>query len=322
MTNPSRPLRLVFAGTPEFAALHLAALLESPHQVVAVYTQPDRPAGRGKKLTASPVKLLAVDAGLPLQQPPSLRGEAAQADLQTFDADLLVVVAYGLILPQTILDTPREGCINVHASLLPRWRGAAPIQRAIESGDPESGVTIMQMDAGLDTGAMLRSRAVTITDSTSAGLLQDQLAAIGAPLLLEVLNSLDESLADAQAQDESLATYAAKIDKAEAEVDWSLPAALLQRKLLAFNPFPAAWTLLEGQRIKLWEASTCSNSGPPGTILQATISPTSESGIVVACGEGALRLKRLQLAGGKVLDAAQLLNARRELFAPGKVLGS
>ncbi|MEM0955757.1 MAG: methionyl-tRNA formyltransferase, partial [Pseudomonadota bacterium] len=234
MTQP----RVVFAGTPAFAASHLNALIGANLTPVAVYTQPDRPAGRGKKLTASPVKLAAAAAGLPVLQPDSLRTEAAAGTLADLNADVMVVVAYGLILPQKILDTPRYGCINVHASLLPRWRGAAPIQRAIEAGDSQSGVTIMKMEAGLDTGPMLKSAAVEITPHMHSGMLHDQLAEVGPPALIDVLRALPDKLLGAELQDDSLATYAAKIDKGEAAIDWALDAPTLDRRIRAFNPFP------------------------------------------------------------------------------------
>ena len=304
--------RIVFAGTPEFAALHLAGLLEAGHRPVAVYTQPDRPAGRGKKLTSSPVKALAQQHDIPVIQPPSLKPAEAQAELAALNPDLLIVVAYGLILPQAVLDIPAFGCINVHASLLPRWRGAAPIQRAIEAGDSQTGTTIMQMEAGLDTGPMLAIASVNIHPRMNASELHDRLAEAGVPLLISVLETLPAALAAAQPQDDSLATYAAKIDKAEAEVDWQLDAAVLARRIRAFNPFPVCWTRLGDQRIKLWEAEPCNADGEPGTIVDA-----DSAGLTVACGSGGLRLTRLQFPGGKPLDVAALLLSRSELLAPG-----
>lgn len=311
------PLRLVFAGTPDFAATHLQALLTSRHEIVAAYTQPDRPAGRGKKLHASPVKELALAAGIPVLQPASLRGTEARAELAALRADVMVVVAYGLILPQAVLDTPRLGCINVHASLLPRWRGAAPIQRAIEAGDSASGITIMQMDAGLDTGAMLARESLPIAAGTSAGMLHDQLAAIGPPLLLQVLDSLPAYRRAALPQEDAGATYARKIDKSEAALDWSRDAAELARTVAAFNPFPICYGLLAGERVRIWEASAeslpdATDSAAPGTVLSA-----DRDGILVSCGEGALRVRRLQLPGGRALPAADILNARGALFVPG-----
>ncbi len=249
------PLRVVFAGTPDFAASSLAAVLDSEHEVVAVYTQPDRPAGRGRKLTPSPVKQLAQGHGLPVYQPASLKDADAQAELAALNADVMVVVAYGLLLPQAVLDTPRLGCINVHASLLPRWRGAAPIQRAIEAGDSASGVTIMQMDAGLDTGAMLYEVRTPITSRTTGGDLHDRLAIQGANALVNVLDQLDSDSLEATPQPEEGVTYAAKLSKAEAELDFTQSAEQLARKIRAFNPWPVAWCTLGNDRLRLLMAS-------------------------------------------------------------------
>jgi len=310
--------RIVFAGTPEFAALHLRALLDVNIRPVAVYTQPDRPAGRGKKLSASPVKQLAQDYDIPVLQPASLRAPEAQEELKALQPDLLIVVAYGLILPQAVLDIPTFGCINVHASLLPRWRGAAPIQRAIEAGDSRSGTTIMQMEAGLDTGPMLATAEVDIGPHMTAAELHDALAEAGAPLLLGVLGDLEHYLADARVQDDALATYANKIEKAEAEIDWRLPAAVLDRRVRAFNPFPVCFSFLEDQRVKVWGTvlENSASAAEPGTIIAA-----QDQGLLVACGNGALRLTRLQLPGGKPLPVQELLRARSELLAPGKKFG-
>ncbi len=310
--------RIVFAGTPEFAALHLQALLDAGHSPVAAYTQPDRPAGRGKKLSASPVKQLAQAHDVPVLQPASLRAPEAQAELAALQPDLLIVVAYGLILPQAVLGIPDYGCINVHASLLPRWRGAAPIQRAIEAGDTLTGTTIMQMEAGLDTGPMLATAEVSIGPQMTAAELHDALAEAGAPLLLTVLNDLENYLAGAEVQDDALATYANKLEKTEAEMDWQLPAAVLDRRVRAFNPFPICFSHLDGQRVKVWTTVPENNrqTAEPGTILAA-----GDDGLLVACGEGALRLKRLQLPGGKPLAVRELLRARSELLAPGKRFG-
>ena len=313
MIPPS--LRIIFAGTPEFAATHLNALLHSQHEVVAIYTQPDRPAGRGKKLQASPVKRLAEQAEIPVYQPASLKSEEAQHELAVLGADVMVVVAYGLILPQAVLDAPRIACLNVHASLLPRWRGAAPIQRAIEAGDTESGVTIMQMDAGLDTGNMLAISRCPIDTTTTAASLHDSLANLGTPALLQVLDTLPEHLAAGQEQDNKLATYAAKITKAEARINWRDSADTLARKVRAFNPFPISYCFLGNERLKI-HAGTASAGGaaerPPGTIIR--LEPL---GIVVACAEGELTITRLQLPGGKALTAQQILHAKSTLFAPG-----
>jgi methionyl-tRNA formyltransferase len=312
---PADSLRIIFAGTPEFAAIHLAALIDSKHQLIAAYTQPDRPAGRGKKLHASPVKQLAEAARIPVHQPASLRDPQEQQMLAGLGADVLVVVAYGLILPQAVLDAPRLGCLNVHASLLPRWRGAAPIQRAIEAGDTATGITIMQMDAGLDTGAMLATATCDISPRTTAASLHDQLARLGPPLLLEVLRDIPAHQREAMVQNDKLATYAGKIIKSQAEIDWRLDAAVLDRTIRAFNPFPVCFSSLAGERVKIWQALPASSSnspGTPGTILRA-----DREGILVSCGSGQLLIQQLQLPGGKTLAAEQVLNARGELFAPG-----
>lgn len=310
-----QPLRIVFAGTPEFAARHLDALLTSGHDIVAVYTQPDRPSGRGKKLQASPVKRIAESAGVPVMQPGSLRDPQTQRSLAELQPDVLVVVAYGLILPQAVLDIPVRGCLNVHASLLPRWRGAAPIQRAIEAGDARTGVTIMQMDAGLDTGAMLATADCPIDAGTSAADLLETLAGSGPPLLLQVLADLPAYQAAATIQDDSLATYASKIEKSEAHINWQESAQVLERRIRAFNPFPICYGTLNGERVKIWQASavgTADNPGSAGTIISA-----GRSGIAVSCGAGELLIQRLQLPGGKPLAAADVLNSRREQFAAG-----
>ena len=311
------PLRIIFAGTPDFAAHHLRALLDSSHQLVAVYTQPDRPAGRGKKLQASPVKELALAHSLPVYQPPTLKAAPAQQELRELNADIMVVVAYGLLLPQQVLDTPRLGCINVHASLLPRWRGAAPIQRAIEAGDRESGVTIMQMDAGLDTGAMLHKASCPITDSDTAADLEARLVDVGTPALLQALQQLAAGEAEGQQQDDSQSCYAGKISKQEAAVDWHRPAAELDRQIRAFYPFPISHTQLGGERLRIHAATAVKlpHSEAPGTIIKA-----DANGILVTCGEYALCLTRLQLPGKKALTAAEVLNGYAELFSPGRVL--
>ena len=308
------PLRIVFAGTPAFAAIHLRALLDAGQGIVAVYTQPDRRAGRCRQLAFSPVKALALEHGLEVRQPASLRDPAAQAELADWGADALVVVAYGLILPQAVLDLPRLGCINVHASLLPRWRGAAPIQRAIAAGDRETGIAIMQMEAGLDTGPVLATARCPIAAHDTGGSLQDKLAALGPPLLLEVLAKLTHGPLAALPQDDHLATYAAKIDKAEAAIDWREDAAVIDRKVRAFNPVPVAHASLAGTALRVWAGEACADTPPaaPGTLLAA-----DRSGILVACGTGAYRIRELQLEGRKRLSAAEVLNSRADLFAPG-----
>ncbi|MGC8113511.1 methionyl-tRNA formyltransferase [Metapseudomonas otitidis] len=313
----TQALRLVFAGTPEFAAEHLKALLDTPHQIVAVYTQPDRPAGRGQKLMPSPVKQLALQHGLPVLQPPTLRDPAAQEELRALAPDLMVVVAYGLILPQVVLDIPRLGCINSHASLLPRWRGAAPIQRAVQAGDAESGVTVMQMEAGLDTGPMLLKVTTPITAGDTGGSLHDRLAQLGPQAVVQAIAGLAAGTLQGEVQNDALATYAHKLNKDEARIDWSRPADELERLVRAFNPWPICHSTLDGQPLKVLAAEPAEGRGQPGQILDA-----SKDGLTVACGEGALRLTRLQLPGGKPLAFADLYNSRREQFAPGQVLGA
>lgn len=309
-------MRIVFAGTPEFAAEHLKALIDSPYEVVAVYTQPDRPAGRGQKLMPSAVKQLAVDNGIPVLQPPTLRNAEAQAELAALKPDLMVVVAYGLILPQAVLDIPRLGCINSHASLLPRWRGAAPIQRAVEAGDSESGVTVMRMEAGLDTGPMLLKVTTPISASDTGGSLHDRLAEMGPPAVIEAVAGLAAGTLQGEIQDDSLATYAHKLNKDEARLDWSRPAVELERLIRAFNPWPICHSSLNGEALKVLAASLSTGTGAPGEIIGA-----SKDGLVVACGEQALCLTRLQLPGGKALNFSDLFNSRREKFAVGTVLG-
>ncbi|CAB5544118.1 Methionyl-tRNA formyltransferase [Pseudomonas putida] len=309
-------MRIVFAGTPEFAAEHLKALLDSPYEVVAVYTQPDRPAGRGQKLMPSAVKQLAVENAIPVYQPQSLRNAEAQAELAALKPDLMVVVAYGLILPQVVLDIPRLGCINSHASLLPRWRGAAPIQRAVEAGDAESGVTVMRMEAGLDTGPMLLKVVTPISAEDTGGTLHDRLAQMGPGAVVQAIAGLADGSLQGEVQDDALATYAHKLNKDEARIDWKRPAIELERLIRAFNPWPVCHSTLDGESVKVLAAQLSTGKGNPGEILSA-----SKDGLVVACGEGALSLTRLQLPGGKPLAFSDLFNSRREKFASGKVFG-
>ena len=313
-------MRIVFAGTPEFAALHLQALLDdNNHEIVAVYTQPDRPAGRGKKLKPSPVKALAERHELTIHQPLSLKDPEQQQILAQLNADIMVVVAYGLLLPLAILGTPEHGCINVHASLLPRWRGAAPIQRAIEAGDTETGITIMQMDVGLDTGDMLCTAHCTIEKMDTGGSLHDKLAIIGPPALLATLQQITQGATTPEKQNDALSNYAPKITKAEALIDWSQPAETLDRKVRAFNPFPVTYTTLNNERIRIWQAKLItadSESKCPGTICKS-----DSQGIQVATGQGSLLITELQLPGKKRLPVSEVLKSRADLFTPGTVLG-
>lgn len=312
-------LRVCFAGTPEFAAAHLNALIaaqaESRFELVAVYTQPDRAAGRGKKLSPSPVKQSALDAGLPVFQPLSLRREEARAELEALGCDVMIVVAYGLILPQSILDTPRLGCVNVHASLLPRWRGAAPIERALLAGDKATGVTIMQMDAGLDTGVMLDKTVVAIDPRETRVSLEEKLVAAGSRALVAAINSLEALQEKAEAQDDSQSTYAAKIDKAESLIEWALPASqidLLVRACIGRTP---AFTLFEGQRIRLLESAIDStqSDAPAGTVTHV-----DKRGFSVVCGErSVLKVSRVQMPGKGEVSVGELLNGKPDAFAVG-----
>jgi len=309
------PLKIVFAGTPDFAATVLQSILGSRHQVIACYTQPDRPAGRGRKLTPSPVKALAVEQGIEVYQPLNFKQAADVAQLAALQADLMVVVAYGLILPKVVLDTPRLGCINVHASLLPRWRGAAPIQRAIAAGDVESGVTIMQMDVGLDTGDMLLKEATPISQQDNGGSLHDRLAELGGKAILDALDAIARGESQPEPQDDTLATYAHKLSKEEGKLDWQRPAAELANLVRAFNPWPVSHTELDDQTVRVWQAQAMAQSTDqsPGTLVAV-----HKDSLDVATGDGLLRLTELQLAGGKRLPVAAILNARADWFSVGK----
>lgn len=313
----SDSLRIIFAGTPDFAARHLDALLSSEHQIVGVFTQPDRPAGRGKKLMPSPVKVLAEEKGIPVFQPVSLRPQENQQLVADLQADVMVVVAYGLILPKAVLEMPRLGCLNVHGSLLPRWRGAAPIQRSLWAGDTETGVTIMQMDVGLDTGDMLYKLSCPITAEDTSATLYDKLAQLGPQGLLSTLTQIATGTATPEIQDETQVTYAEKLSKEEALLDWSLPAEQLERCIRAFNPWPMSYFVIEDQPVKVWKASVINTQAKvePGTIIAA-----NKQGIQVATAEGILNLESLQPAGKKAMNAQDLLNSRREWFTSGNRL--
>ncbi len=298
-------MKLIFAGTPEFAATALEALIAAGHQIALVLTQPDRPAGRGMTLQASAVKKVALAHGIPVFQPERLKDPATHEPIRAAcvdgGAELMVVAAYGLILPQAVLDLPRRGCINIHGSLLPRWRGAAPIHRAIEAGDAQTGITIMRMEAGLDTGPMLLAQAIDIDPRDTTGSLHDRLAELGGKLLVEALARFDQLVATPQP--EAGVTYASKIDKAEARLDWNQPATTLARRVRAFNPFPGAVVTLAGEPVKAWRGDAVAGGGRPGQVLVA-----DADGIVVACGEGALRLTELQKPGGRRVTSADFLH--------------
>lgn len=315
----SKPLRIIFAGTPDFAASHLKALINAQHHIVAVMSQPDRPAGRGRKLMPSAVKQVALEHDLPVWQPVSLKQEAEQEALKAFDADLIIVVAYGLILPKAVLETPRLGCINVHGSILPRWRGAAPIQRAIMAGDTVSGVTIMQMDVGLDTGDMILKSECDISNNDTSADLHDRLITIGCPALLQTVEMLANGKITPEKQDGSLANYAHKLSKEEAELNWSLSAQELHNQIRGLNPWPVATTLLGEDRLRVWSAELLDIKGQqtdPGKIVAM-----GKMGIDVQCGQGVLRITQAQLPGGKALKVADLLNSRKALFEAQPGLG-
>ena len=316
----SKPLRIIYAGTPDFSVPALKALIDSRHEVVAVYTQPDRPAGRGRELRFSPVKETAVASHIPVYQPESLKDEAVQQQLAALGADLMVVTAYGLLLPRAVLQTPRLGCINIHASLLPRWRGAAPIQRAILAGDKKTGITIMQMDEGLDTGEMLAVAECDIKANDTGSSLHDKLMLLGAKTLMDVLPAIADGSVQAVKQDEHQATYAHKLSKAEARIDWQQSAVQIERAVRAFNAWPVAYTFFQRNgkdaSLRIWQAQVLTETAvgaEPGTVIGE-----SAEGIDVATGEGVLRITELQAEGKRRMPAADFLNAGS---LAGQVLG-
>ncbi|KZN35921.1 methionyl-tRNA formyltransferase [Pseudoalteromonas luteoviolacea S2607] len=313
----NNPLRIVFAGTPDFAARHLQALIDSHHEVIAVYSTPDKHAGRGKKLKASEVKTLALAHDLPVVQPASLKSDEATEQLAAFNADVMVVVAYGLLLPKAILDTPKLGCLNVHGSILPRWRGAAPIQRSIWAGDNKTGVTIMQMDEGLDTGDMLHIATCPIDSKETSASLYAKLADLGPSALVETLDKLAADEITPQKQDDALSNYAKKLSKQEAEIDWQMSAEQIERNIRAFNPWPMCFTQMQSQTVKVWQAEVVAQTGEPGTVLEA-----SKHGIIIACGEGALQINELQPQGKKPMTAQDFLNGRADWVTPGNKVGA
>ncbi|WP_104035607.1 methionyl-tRNA formyltransferase [Vibrio jasicida] len=313
----SQSLRIVFAGTPDFAARHLAALLSSEHEVIAVYTQPDRPAGRGKKLTASPVKTIALEHDIPVYQPENFKSDEAKQELADLNADIMVVVAYGLLLPQVVLDTPKLGCINVHGSILPRWRGAAPIQRSIWAGDAETGVTIMQMDIGLDTGDMLKIATLPIEASDTSASMYEKLAGLGPDALIDCLVDIATGNAEPVKQDDELANYAKKLSKEEARINWNDDAAHIERCVRAFNPWPMSHFEVAENSIKVWQSRVAEQTSdkPAGTIVQA-----DKTGIYVATGNGVLVLEQLQVPGKKAMSVQDILNSRASWFEVGTQL--
>ncbi len=308
-----KDLKVIFAGTPEFAAKHLAALIEQEYNVVACYTQPDRPSGRGKKLQPSAVKQVALENNIPVCQPLSLKSDEALAELAKWDADLMIVVAYGLLLPKAALDTPKFGCINVHGSILPKWRGAAPIQRAVLSGDKETGVTIMQMDVGLDTGDMLLIRTCDITEQDTSGSIYSKLEEIGPGALLETVEQIAAGTVKAEKQNDELATYAHKLTKQEAQIDWTLTAEQIAQNVRGYQPWPVAYADIQGNTVKIWQVEVSEESNKPaGEVISA-----DKTGIVIATGKGSIRIIQLQPPGKKAMLAADFLNGRQDWVTPG-----
>ena len=310
-------VRLVFAGTPDFAATALQALIAAGHTIVGVYSQPDRPAGRGRKLQPSPVKQVALDHEIPVFQPETLKTAEAQKQLADLKPDVMIVAAYGLILPKAVLDIPTHGCLNIHASLLPRWRGAAPIQRAIAAGDAETGITIMQMDEGLDTGAMLLKSLTAIDTSDTGGSLHDRLAELGGKAIIEALELLKKGELTGEPQNDDLACYASKLSKTEGHIDWATDATAIERLIRAFNPWPGTYTDLGDQRIRIHEARALVTDSDafPGTVVHR-----DRDGIDIACGNGTLRITRLQLPGSRAQSVNDLINGGKELLMPGQEL--
>lgn len=313
-TSNNTPLRIIFAGTPDFSVAPLQALLASEHEVIAVYTQPDRPAGRGRKLTASPVKNVALEHHIPVYQPESLKAEAEQAQLACLNADVMIVVAYGLLLPKAVLDAPKFGCLNIHASLLPRWRGAAPIQRAIEAGDAETGVTIMQMDIGLDTGDMLHKVITGITADDTAQTLHDRLSTLGSDALMTTLAMLQAENLTPEKQNESLVTYAQKLNKAEAEINWQQDSATIVHKIQAFNPWPMAYTHFQSQPLRIGfalilssqESASYPQQAEPGTVIGI-----EKQGMIIRTGDGAICVTQTQPSGKKMMSAYDFAQSRQ-----------
>ena len=308
-------LKIIFAGTPDFAAVALQKLIDNGYEIVAVYTQPDRPAGRGRKLTPSPVKAVALEHDIPVEQPVNFKEEGAIDKLKSYHADVMIVAAYGLLLPIAVLETPRHGCLNIHASLLPRWRGAAPIQRAILAGDNETGITIMQMDKGLDTGDMLLKRTTPINDNDTGGSLHDRLAELGSEAIIEALEQLQNNQLKPETQDDSLANYANKLAKSESEIDWHKSAEEIDRQVRAFNPWPGSQCHLDKNTIRIHSAEIIdtSSQGQPGNILAY-----NKTGIDVQCGKGKLRILKCQLPGSRAMSVSDIHNGHPDLFKHGQ----